>query len=1854
MYKHFKNLAIAVAILFLLPACNGKKQIDTLPYSPYIDAFSSGTVPRHTPLHIVLAQDIPSEKIDTAALAKIVTISPKKEGQFVIEDSRHIIFFPKDGFERGTTYNVSVDLSKWFSDVKQKIFSFSFSTIPLELRASMESLNMSEDKDDSYDIVCNINTSDVETADIVKSLIELSESADTIWSSSGRKHRLEILNIPAGENGERNFIISTARNKLGLAREELLSIAIPDIKEFAVYDVVYNSDTEKYIEVTFTSTIDPNQKMEGLAYLDEEPGAIINVLGNKIIIYPGPELTGDVTVVLEGTIRNTRGETLGETKRMSVDLKTELPSLRFAGLGVITPRSGQLTVPFQAVYLRGVIVRVIQIKERNIGQFLQTNYLDGKSGLMRVGRLVARKTIFLDDDPNRLLYKWDTYSIDLSKLIEPEPGAIYRIELEHNRELSAYPCDNADERRSKELILANDELQFKRELEQYDEVGSYYYYDGYDYDNDYYYDSDYYKDPCQSSYYYYNTKISRNFLATDLGVVAKMGTDNNMKVSIHNIVTTKPEKGVSIAIYNYQNDLLAEGISGDRGETTIAIPSGKPYYLIASLGKQRSYMRLDDGSALSVSTFNVSGDVVHKGIKGFIYGERGVWRPGDTMHIAFMLNNSNVNMPEEHPVTMELYNPLGQLYTKKTESKSSLGLYRFDFPTDPDAPTGAWSIRASVGGASFYKTVRVETIKPNRLKIVLDTPDDKPLLDGTSINTPLHVEWLHGATARNLNYEIDVSFSSVTTTFKGYDDFRFDSPVKSFSSDDNNQITGSTDEEGNALLSNHFDIGSSAPGMLNATFITRVFEDSGDFSIDGFSKLFSPYQNYVGIKAPKNTRDGYQRLDTGTEYTYEIASVDYTGKPVSGRNIDIKVYKVTWYWWWSSYRSSLANYISNSHRTPVKEFSLRTDSSGKGSFNLKFIDDEWGSYYISVTDKDGSHSSGIVSYFDWPYYSGQRDMEQSSSANILTFKTDKDTYNIGEKISITTPSSEGSRAIVSIENGTRVVATHEFDCFGEESIFNIEATAEMQPGAYINITLLQPHAKTENDMPIRLYGIVPVTVTSEQSHLVPQITMVDEIKPEANYQITISEKNGREMAYTLAIVDEGLLDLTRFRTPEPWSVFNAREALGVRTWDMYSYIVGAYGGKVEQAFSIGGDGEAGAEKKATVNRFKPVVQYAGPFILKKGQKQSHSFTMDNYNGRVRVMVVAGDGKAYGNAEKSVLVRKPVMLLGTLPRIIGINEEMVIPATVFATEANVGNVSVTISCSNNMEIVGSSSQTLNFSKIEDKQTKFKVKVKGAPGVGKVTIVAQGKGEKSVYETDIEIRNVRRPVSKVVPVVLEANKTWSDNLTLPGTIGTNNLTLEFSSVPPLNLSRRLEYLLGYPHGCIEQITSKSFPQLYLKQIANLTKKQEILADQAIKETIRRYRSYSTNEGGFAYWPGNRNPDEWGSIYAAHFIAEAEAKGYLVPDNIKRGVVNYLQKRARNWQREDNRYYYRTSELTQAYRLYVLALHKSPEVGAMNRLKEMDLSSETTKWMLAASYALVGRKDVASGILAGTKSVSDDIYDEYDYTYGSSLRDKAIKLQTLVLLERGEEAAVATKEISDVLSSDVWLSTQSTAFALMSVSTYMNRYSISSSMDFTYKVAGNKSESVKISKAIWSTSIFEAGENRAAAELKNNGTSTIFARFIMEGIPEQGAEEAYSRGVKISVSYVDMYGDVVDVTNLPQGANFRAVVTVENPTEKTFKNLVLTEMFPSGWEIINTRYMDIDHDSDDNNSRYINYQDFRDDRVYSYIDRLPSGKSVKIEIALTAIYAGKFYLPPVYCEAMYDNLIRANNEGKQVVVQ
>ena len=1853
MKKNIFRLCLLVLSGLLLNGCNRQHAAATdesLPFNPYVEAFTTGKISRQASVYVMLNQEVDSVKMASTNWKKAAKISPQTDGTFVFENNHTLVFKPSGTFERNTTYTVTLDLSEWFeaAEGNDKQFRFRFATLPLQVRGYVQSFDPVEGSDNSYDVSAVVYTSDVETPETVQALIRFPEKNEVEWQHSpdGKKHEITLKNI-ASENRSRSFAVSVASNKLGVSTDDLFVFEVPGNNEFSVFDTKSYTEPQRYIEVTFSKNLDKNQDMRGLAYIVGNNNDNVTVAGNKLRLYPDANRKGAVTVHLNSAIRSESGIAFGTEQDISVEVASDKPSVQFIGNGTIIPQSTRLAVPFQAIYLRGVVVRVIKIQERNVGQFLQINQLDQGRDLMRVGRLVARKTIFFDDDPNNDLTQLNTYAIDLRELIDPEPGAIYRLELSADKDLSAYPCEDAETRQTKEEILAKDELAFRKESSVYDNVEHYYYYYFDDDYEDYYYD--YYSDysPC-SDYFWHGVKARRNVLATNLGLMAMAGEKNEMTVLVHNLLTTLPERDVEVIVRNFQHFDLGKGVTDEKGQVTIPYGSGKPFYLIASKDKQRSYLRVDGGSALSLSSFDVSGEVVQKGIKGFIYGDRGVWRPGDTLYLGFMLNDRAQTLPANHPVTMELINPMGQVYLKKTTSQGILGTYAFEMPTDPDAPTGSWVVNVHVGGVTFTKRVRIETIKPNRLKIDIKN-DDKTLLRGEPMQTPIHVEWMTGATARNLRYDIQGTFQSIRTAFANYKEYVFDNPAKAFSGEESRVVEGITDENGNGIIAADFQIGTSAPGMLQGSFVARVFEESGDFSIDAFQMNYSPYKNYVGIKSPQPDKNqGW--LPTGTPGKYEVVSVDYTGKPVANVDLEVSVYRIRWYWWWSSDKSRLASYIADSHNEPVRTLTVKTNASGKGSFDLGFTHNEWGTYYVAVKDRFGSHSAGVMDYYDWPYLVGRRDADGNPAANILSFKTDKDTYAPGEKMSVTIPSTLGARAVVSVMNGSRVLSIHEFECQDKETNFRIDVTEEMQPNAYVYISLLQPHGNTLNDLPIRLYGVVPVTVTSPENRLNPVIGVADEIKPEERYEVVVSEKNGREMSYTLAIVDEGLLDLTRFKTPDPWSVFNAREALGVSSWDLYNYVVGAYGGRIEQYFSIGGDDEAAAGPKAIVNRFKPVVQFVGPFQLKKGEKRRHWLDMPNYNGRVRVMVVAGDGKAYGNSEKSVFVRKPVMILGTLPRVIGVFEEMEVPAAVFVTKENLGNVQVSIQTSDNMEVIGEKQKNLQFSRIGDQTTTFRVRVKAAPGAGKITLTATARGEKATYETDIEIRSVRRPQVKQVAFVLEPGQSRNETLTLPGADGTNKLILEMSNVPPLNLTSRLQYLLGYPHGCLEQITSKAFPQLYLKDFASLTKEQESSVEMAVKEVLNRLRSHQMNDGSLSYWPGGGYYNGWAMTYAIHFMLEAEAKGYHVPSNLKSSVLNGMRRHAREWKAGNDRNYYRSETYTQAYRLYVLALGKVPEMGAMNRLKESGDLDMNSRWMLAAAYALVGRADVAKTLARHTEA-AERLNLQYDLTYGSDLRDKGVRLITLCLLGESNSAALLAKEISGSLSTEHWYSTQTTAFSLMAMSHYIGKFRSDGEMAFAYQVNG-KSDKVSTVKNIWSEVLLEKTTASAGLSVSNTSNSTLFGRIVTEGTPNQGNEDAYQHGISMTVQYQDANGRPVETSQMQQGVNFKATVTVRNSTASAHRNLAVTQVFPAGWEILNTRFLN--DGATDENTPGISYQDIRDDRVYSYIDYLPSGRHVTFSIDLSAIYRGKFYLPPVYCEAMYDYLVRANTTGTYVEIR
>ena len=961
-------------------------------------------------------------------------------------------------------------------------FKFQFQTSHQHFKINGTSLKpYSNDDLSDNQFKATISSSDYIENQILEKIVSAAYNGSPIelkWKHDNikRLHTLIAENIAREEkDGELKLLIKGSTINIKDTEEVF---EIPSINNFKLMQALVIQQPDQHILLRFSDPILKSQDLRGLIYIEGEKDLRFHIDGNEIKAYTPERFTKTKKVIVEQGIQNVNYYKTKKRIKQELTFEAIKPEIRLLGNGVIMPNSQDLKFPFEAVNLNAVDVKIIKIFENNIAQFLQENNLKGNYQLKRVGRLILKKKIELISQ-NVIDYgQWNAFSIDLSELIQTDPGAIYKIELSFRKAYSLYPCEKSLEIDENKI----EDWDNSDEIEQsyWDAAEDYYYYDYY------YYNWRERENPCHKAYYV-NRKVSRNILASDLGIIAKSGSDKKLVIAITDLNTTKPLSNVSVEIYNYQQQLINKKKTDNKGLLTLNFDN-KPFLLIAKKGKQRGYLKLDDGSSLSLSKFDVTGKVIQKGIKGYIYGERGVWRPGDSLFVSFILQDKKNILPKHHPVIFELYDPNNQIVKRMVTTEGKNGFYSFKTATDADALTGTWSAKIRVGGTVFTKPLRIETIKPNRLKINIDFGTKKLTSKTDNLKGKLNVKWLHGAIAKNLKVQIDVKLSKIKTRFDRFKDYIFDDPTSSFGTEEFTIFDDKIDDKGNALIDADFKLDKNTAGTLKATFLTRAFEESGEFSVDQFSIPYAPFNYYVGLKTPKGDKIRGMLL-TDKNHKVDIVTVDVNGKAVSRKNLNVEIYKVNWRWWWESSYDNLASYAGSNRHTAIFNKTISTDKNGFGSFNFEIKYPEWGRYLIKIYDEAG-HSCGKTVYVDWPGWAGRSQRDNPGSASMLMFSSDKKKYNIGEKAKISFLSSNGGRALISLENGSRVINMFWVKTTEKETSFEFKVSDEMVPNIYVNITLIQPHKQTVNDLPIRLYGVIPLFVEDEATHIKPVIEML--------------------------------------------------------------------------------------------------------------------------------------------------------------------------------------------------------------------------------------------------------------------------------------------------------------------------------------------------------------------------------------------------------------------------------------------------------------------------------------------------------------------------------------------------------------------------------------------------------------------------------------------------------------------------------------------------------------------------------------------------------------------------------------------
>ncbi|MEM9053474.1 MAG: MG2 domain-containing protein, partial [Bacteroidota bacterium] len=937
MKSLFFPCCLILALFFNSCSDNQEKVKIDPAFGQFVSAYSSGVISVTEPISIRLTQDYPKGNILPEDL---IEFEPEIEGVLELTGSRVLTFYPAEKLKGGTVYTAELDLPELFPEAGNLgEFTFQFETIQQNLSIYFDGYKMDDPNGISQVVVSGIlRTADVysleELKNSVKAFQEEEELLLQLNELTNREFSFDILGAKRIE--EKSSVNIEVDEKLFPSSNiENQKLEIPSISDFNVMSVKFLNGNEDHIEILFSDPLQM-QDLAGLITVEGIADDDLNIKQskNKVEVLLTGRLQGEKLVKVYADVKNIAGREMGESFTKTLVFDPEDPAIRMVSKKFVLPsQSDGLLFPFEAVSLNSVDIFITKVFSNNLLQYLQNNNQGDGNSLYYVGRTVYKKHLDLRKVGSGKIHEWHRYQVDLSDVINLDRAALYQVEVRFKREYAALDC--IEEESIEGSSFNNGWIKDDDEVEQ-------------DYWAGYSYNWEERDNPCSPSYYYrYRSKSSRVVMATNLGVIAKSGGDNLLHVVTTDLQSTNPVSGASIEVYDYQQQLIGEGKSDAEGFATIEC-SRAPLAVMVKTSDDQTILKVNDGNSLSLSKFDVEGRVIRDGLKGFIYTERGVWRPGDSIFVDFILRDVSEKLPKGHPVKLEFYNSRGQLTDTKINTNSLNGFHQFTLSTSQDDPTGDYRVKISVGNQKFTKRIPVETIKPNRLKIDLEL--DEIASTSERLWAELSAKWLHGVIASGLKADIHMRLSPTRTSFDKFRGYHFDNLLESRVSRANEKVfDGTLEDDGTKSVSISLeDRGNNAPGMLRAYFETKVYEPGGGFSVDYYNTLVSPYDSYVGVKVPEGTLWG-DALEVDKTHSIQLAGINEDGKVPESREVEVSIFKIDRRWWFDRYSGDEYNYLNTSSYRKTKNETV-TLQKGKGSIDVNIPKESWGRYLIRVED----------------------------------------------------------------------------------------------------------------------------------------------------------------------------------------------------------------------------------------------------------------------------------------------------------------------------------------------------------------------------------------------------------------------------------------------------------------------------------------------------------------------------------------------------------------------------------------------------------------------------------------------------------------------------------------------------------------------------------------------------------------------------------------------------------------------------------------------------------------------------------------------------------------------------------------
>jgi alpha-2-macroglobulin len=1361
----------------------------------------------------------------------------------------------------------------------------------------------------------------------------------------------------------------------------------------------------------------------------------------------------------------------------------------------------------------------------------------------------------------------------------------------------------------------------------------------------------------------------RLVLVTDLGILVKRSVDGTQDVFVQSIATGLPVADAGV-------DIIAK--NGTTLFTQSTDASGRAHFLkLDGLTRERepmlvqvkkagdlSFLPLNHGDrSLDMSRFDIGGIRNARStnqLTAFLFSDRGIYRPGDTIHIGMITKTADwAKDLAGVPLESEVLDARGLTVARERFKLPTSGFAELTHATADTAPTGTYTVNLYIvkddrpGAQIGTTTVRVQEFEPDRMKATARLSAESP--DGwvspKDLKALVNVQNLFGTPAEHRRVEATLTLTPAFPAFRSLPDYRFYDPLRAKDGYNDRLHDADTDAEGNTT----FDLGLQkyAKATYRVHLLARAFEPAGGRSVTADAAgLVSELPFLIGFKP-----DGdLEYLSRDSKRIVSWVAVDPAAKKTAAAGLTLKRIETKFVSVLTKQNNGTYQYESRKKEISLSEEPIAIPATG---FELALATDTPGTYAYLIRDSAGLELNR-VEYTVVGAANVTRSLERNAELQITLNKKD---YVPGEEIELSIKAPYTGAGLITIERD-HVYAAQWFKSATTASVQKIRLPADFEGNGYVSVQFIRDPASEEIFTSPLSYGVVPFVTSLAARTNELTLHVADSVKPGEAMHINL--KSAQAARAVVFAVDEGILQVAHYQTPDPLGEFFKKRSLEVKTSQILDLILPEFK-RILAAAAPGGDGEAALRRN--LNPFKrkhdkPAVYWSG--LVDVDGDHEFTWTVPNsFNGSLKIYAVAVNDSSIGVAQSQVLARADFVLTPNMPVAVAPGDEFEVSVGVANGVADSGaaaSVNIVADLPPQLEPVGSLRQTLNIGARREAVALFRFRARAQLGAAAVKFTASWQGHSSHLTADVSVR----PASPYVTEIMAGYFASAADIPVTRALYPNYRKLEVgvSSLPLVLAGGLGDYLDDYPHLCTEQLVSRGFaalvaahrPELARSEPSRQENQKARAPGEASAALIAVLRSRQNAEGGFGLWAASVEADEFASVYALHWLIDAKDRGEAIPADLLQKASVWLQRYAASPIPDDG-----SAGLpglrNRAYATYLLTrqgMVTTPIVAGLRETLDARYpkiwKADVTAAYLAAIYQQQRQeREAASLIAAMADQIGAPSGQRFAFYYGDTVRDAEV----LYLLSRHfpERVRALKAQALQGLVAPLGRGEYNTLSSALLVLAF-DAYASSVPINGLDKFSGSESAAVGKSTALdlKGKLILRArydGDSRQLHLINDTGLAGFFA-VTNAGFDRSPPTGELHQGIEIQREYLDAQGQPVG--SVHSGEEITVRLRMRAIDADYIGNVAVTDLLPGGFEPV-LQSESADAGRSGGATWRPEFADVREDRVVLYGG--VSKELTEYRYQIRATNAGTFLVPPTYAESMYDRALRARAGAGRVTV-